>query len=389
MKIFLLTSLFVLIYTWVGYFLLLNRLVRLRTAKCKQAEDYPSVTLLLTVYNEESLIEARLNNLLLQEYPSDLLDILVASDGSTDRTNAIIEGYAKKNNRIRLYKGCGEGKSATQNSAIPFAKGEIIVLTDADTVFEKDTIKQIVKPFADKDVGCASGRLVLGQGVGAVAESQGMYWKFEMALRKMESQIGALHTATGGIMAFRKNLFRPFDPKYGDDCIIPLDIIIQGYVVVHADSAVAYDSFPSSLEGELKARTRMTLRNITCTLSKYHLLNPFKYRFVSLAIFSHKLLRWATPFFMIVVLGMNILLINENLIFLFTTIAQLLFYILGVIGLICELCKMRIPVCSQIFSFLLANIGFLLGVLSAIFGEHVTSYKNPTVCQDSSFSSKQ
>lgn len=373
-------SLCLLIYTWMGYFFLLVLLVRFSRKTLNWRVIYPPITVLVTAYNEEKSIEKRLNNLLCQDYAKGMLDILVASDGSTDRTNQIVEFCAENDNHVRLYAAKRQGKSATQNSAIPLAQGDIVVLTDADTVFKKDTLKQIARNFADSRVGCVSGRLILGDPTGSVAESQGLYWNFEMALRRMESQIGAMHTASGSIMAFRKDLFRPFDSKFGDDCIIPLDIIMQGYWIVHDDSAIAYDTFPASLRGELKARTRMTLRNITCTLSKYQLLNPFKYPLVSLAIVSHKLLRWLTPFFMLAALLSNIFLVNESVFYLLTAGAQVLFYSLGVVGFLAELLKFRIPVASQIFSFLLANLGFLLGVLKAVSGKHVTSYKNHRAC---------
>ncbi len=373
-------SIFILVYTWFGYLLLLRLFVKLCSHENILPNNQPFVTVVLTVHNEQEVIGKRIDNLLAQDYPKELYDVLVASDGSTDETNDLIRLYAKNHRRVRLYETNGGGKSATQNNAIPLAMGDIIVLTDAGTTFEVSTLNYLVKSFSQTSVGCVTGRLMLNQPLGAVAGSQGMYWRFETTLRGLESKIGALHTASGQIMAFRKNLFRPFGPMYGDDCIIPLDIIMQGYRVVHEDSAIAYDSFPSTPKGELKARTRMTLRNITCTLSKNQLLNPFKYPFISLAIISHKLLRWLTPFFMLTALFTNIFLLGENTFYLLSGIAQGLFYVLGAAGFIGELCKVRIPVASQIFSFLLANAGFFLGVLKAISGKHVTSYKNHEPC---------
>jgi cellulose synthase/poly-beta-1,6-N-acetylglucosamine synthase-like glycosyltransferase len=374
-------SLFILFYTWLGYFLLLALLAKFYNKKWKQQNIYPSITILLTVHNEEKLISKRLDNLLSQDYPVGLFEVLVASDGSTDKTNKITGSFIVRDKRIRLYVTSGGGKSATQNSAVPLAKNDVIVLTDADTLFETDTVKQIAKNFADKRVGCVSGRLELNRVPGSVAENQGSYWKFEMALRRMESQIGVMHTATGQVMAFRKDLFRHFDPKYGDDCIIPLDILEQGYRVVHDDEAIAYDSFPSSVKGELRARTRMTLRNITCTLSKYRLLNPFRHPGLCWAIISHKILRWLTPFFMLAALVSNVFLVSEGTFYLTTGVAQALFYLLGLVGLVGQVFKIRIPLASQIFSFLLANTGFLLGVLQAAAGRHVTAYRNKETCQ--------
>jgi cellulose synthase/poly-beta-1,6-N-acetylglucosamine synthase-like glycosyltransferase len=335
---------------------------------------------LLTVYNEQETIGKRLDNLLEQNYREGDLEILVASDGSSDNTHAVVERYAARDGRIRLLVGEGMGKSATQNIALPRASGDIVVLTDADTLFHPETIRQLARHFSDRSVGCVSGRLVLGRTDGNVGEGQGFYWRFEMSLRRMESKIGLLHTASGGVMAFRRNLFRPFNAKYGDDCILPLDILQQGYRIVHEDAALAYDSFPASLRGEFRARTRMTLRNITGTLSMYPLLNPLKYPLQTLAIMSHKLLRWLTPFFLLTTFFSNALLLNTHPVFLWAFLFQCLFYLLGTAGLAGELVSVRIPIASVIFSFLLANAGFLLGVLGAVSGRRITSYKRQRSC---------
>ena len=376
-------SISTILYVWLFYLLLLTLLSRFRTYNWRRQEIYPSITVLLTVHNEEALIATRLDNLLSQDYPSELVEVLVASDGSTDKTDEIVASIAEQERRVKLFRADGGGKSVTQNSAINLAAGDIVLLTDANTHFRSDTLKEISKSFADERVGCVSGKLKLNQISGAVSQSQGLYWNFEMALRRMESRIGALHTASGPIMAFRRKLFKPFNPKFGDDCIIPLDIIMQGYAVVHADDTVAYDSFPSSITGEFNARTRMTLRNITCTLSKYELFNPIKYPLVSIAILSHKVFRWLTPFFMLGALFSNLILLNVNRFFFLSGIVQCLFYLLSLLGLLGEKLRVYIPIASQIFSFTLANAGFFLGVLKAATGRYVTSYSNYSLFNNS------
>jgi cellulose synthase/poly-beta-1,6-N-acetylglucosamine synthase-like glycosyltransferase len=368
-------SFLIIIYTWGGYFLLLKLLLCFRKNYLNIQISNPRVTVLLTVFNERKNIDRRLKNLLSQEYEKNRFDILVASDGSTDETNAIVEAYAEQNSRIQLFKAKGGGKSKTQNDAIPFAKGDIILLTDANTIFAPDAMKNMMKHFANEDVGCVSGRLVLKKAEGSVAEGQGLYWRFEMAMRKMESELGVMHTATGCIMAFRKELFRPFKDKYGDDCIIPLDIIQQGYRVIHDDSAIAYDTFPITMLEELNSRIRMTLRNLTGTLSKYTILNPYKYPLISLATTSHKLLRWLTPCFMGTAMIINLILIGAGEFYLLLVIGQGLFYLLGAVGLVGYICGVQIPIATSIFTFLLANTGFFLGVLKAIIGENINSYK--------------
>lgn len=369
-------SLLTLIMIWGGYCLFLIALNRFISLDFLKKEYYPTMTIVLTVHNEEDVIVERLNNLLSLNYPQDLLEVLVASDGSTDKTDALVESISQDEPRVKLLQTAGGGKSLTQNKAIPEARGEIILLTDADTNFDRNIISNLVRNFADPRVGCVSGKLILMNKHGGIAASQGFYWQYETLLRNLESKLGCLHTASGIALAFRKALFRPFENRYGDDCIIPLDILIQGYKVVHEDQAISYDSFPDSAAGELKARIRMTLRNITGTLSRYPLLNPLKFPLISFSIFCHKICRWLTPYFLIILFFSNLVLLPQGYFYRFTFYCQVVFYFLGLIGLVAERQRRSIPLASPIFSFLLANLGFFLGVFKAIVGKMETSYEN-------------
>lgn len=364
-----------LIYVWGGYLVFLYLLSCFRKfTKDNNPNDLP-VSIVLTVHNEECVLEKRVTNILETDYPEDLLEIVVASDGSTDNTERIVEEMCKKDNRIRLIKTEGGGKSSAQNQAIPSARGDIVILTDAEALFTRNTIPNLVNNFSVEKIGCVSGRVILGSKEGGVEQSQGLYWKFEMLLRELESRLGLLHTASGQVMAFRKKLFRQFNCIYGDDCIIPLDILLQGFHISHANDALAFDMFPSSISGELKTRTRMTLRNITCTFSKLELLNPFRFSLLSLSILSHKILRWLTPYFMIAFFVSNGILTAESNFFYTSFLLQTLIYWGGLIGFLAEKRNIHIPICSHIFSFLLANIGFFLGVLRALLGDKITQYQ--------------
>ncbi|MBM4286576.1 MAG: glycosyltransferase [Deltaproteobacteria bacterium] len=365
----------IVVHVWVGYIILLKILSIFLKREVNLEGPLPGVTVLLTVHNEEKLVESRIKNLLDSQYPRELLEILVASDGSTDATDHLVSSLSLTDHRIKLFATQGGGKSFTQNQAIPRAHNEIVLLTDGSTTFEPHAIKGLVRHFNDESVGCVTGRCLLREKDNSISASHSIYWKAEMLIRRLESSIGTLHTASGQFMAFRKSLFRPFSCKYGDDCIIPLDILLQYFRVVHEDKLLAYEEFPSTIKGELKARTRMTLRNLTCTLSKYPLLNPIKYPLISLSIFSHKLLRWLTPFFLLAIFISNLLLVGESSIYPLTLWAQLIFYALGLIGLIGEQRGHRLPLASLVFSFLLANLGFFLGVINAIIGKEITSYE--------------
>ncbi len=368
-------ALLTLVMTWGGYPVFLVALSKIITMNFYKNDYYPSVTVLLTVHNEENIVERRLHNLLSLNYPEDSLEILVASDGSTDNTDAIVESISRTEARVKLLKNPGGGKSQAQNRAIPQAHGEIIVLTDADTVFDANILLKMMRNFADSRVGGVVGKCILKNNDGAIAQSQAFYWQYEVLLRKLESQLGCLHTGSGIALAIRKALFRPFENRYGDDCVIPLDILLQGYKVVHEDEAIAYDSFPASMKGELKARIRITLRNITGTLSRYPLLNPLKFPLISVAIFFHKICRWLTPYFLLLLACSNFLITKQGEFYLLVFYGQVAFYSLGLMGLIAEINKKHIPLASSIFTFILANLGFLLGVLKAICGCQAIYYK--------------
>lgn len=366
---------FALLNTWIGYYYVLMILDKyLGSDECKK-EIVPFVTVLVVAHNEEKSIVNRINNLLNIDYPLDYLDIIVVSDGSNDQTDQLIKNISEDNSRIRYIRTEGGGKSLAQNMAIPDAKGEIIILTDAETIFRSDAIRKIVRNFYDDRVGCVSGKVTLITQQTTIAEGHGMYWKYEMKIRGLESRLRCLHTASGSIMAIRKSLFKPFKCKYGDDCIIPLNIIKSGYWIVHEDQAIAYDSFPITAEGELKSRIRMTIRNITCTLSNYEILNPSRHPLLSYAVFSHKLLRWLSPFLLIIFFIANLPLKNAYSFYRFIFYTQISFYGLGFLGYICYKRNFRLPVASQIFSFLLANTGFFVGVLKALQGQKILSYK--------------
>lgn len=369
-----------LIYTWLAYPCLLLAIKvldwRSTAPPAGPLADATRVTVVLTVHDEEGVVEARLRNLLNTTFPHNRLDVIVASDGSQDATNAIVHRMANADHRIVLLAFEGRGKSASQQDAIAVARGDVVVLTDAEATFQPNTLLKLVEPFADASVGCSSGRVMLADHDSGIAASQGMYWRYEMWLRSLESATGLLHTASGQVMAFRRSSFLPFEVVYGDDCAIPLDMLRSGLRVVHVDGAVAFDTFPSSLAGELRARARMTLRNVACTIDRLRTGELKRKPMLWLAVFSHKVLRWLTPFFLIGLLASNSVLLRTGWTFEVLLASQGVFYGLGAVGYAAHLRGRRVPIASQVFSFLLANLGFLLGVLGAARGRQVTAYHN-------------
>lgn len=334
------------------------------------------VSVLVTVHNEADQIKERLLNILNTSYPADKVEVLVASDGSEDGTDEAVQSL--RDERIRLFRPEHRvGKTETQNLAIAEARGEIIVFSDADTRFQKDFLQNIVAPFKDARVGAVDGHLLFSSdGEGKIAQSQGYYWKYELEVRQLESKAGILAVASGACLAVRKNLFRKMAPTTGEDCIVPLDVVLQGYKVVHAADAIAVDRMGSDGKQEFKARVRMTLRNWQGTWSRAELLNPFAHPGYAFALWSHKILRWLSPFFLIVMSLSALIGAFYGIVFLqFGAVGLFLFYVMAFFGWWSEKSGCHIPFAHVAYSFMLANAGFLAGIVKAITGKKIYTYR--------------
>jgi cellulose synthase/poly-beta-1,6-N-acetylglucosamine synthase-like glycosyltransferase len=329
--------------------------------------------MVLTVHNEEGLIRQRVENLLSLDYPRDRLEILVASDGSNDLTNEIVEEF-ERSSRVRLLRFDRLGKSEAQNRAVYEAKGDIIAFTDAPCLFDPDYLDHLVGPFADPTVGCVTANLRFSTASGSIAQSQGYYWAYELRLREEESHLGILVVASGAAMAVRRGCFCQLDPGIGEDCSLPLDVAANGHRVVHATDANARDTMESDSASEFRARVRMTMRNWSGTWKRPELLNPFVHAGYAFSLWSHKLLRWLSPLFLALMVVSSIPLAFDPLFWPVPVIVAILFST-GALGYLAERRGLAIPVAGTVWSFLLANAGFSIGVLSALAGHRVISYR--------------
>lgn len=368
-------SLLLLTYIYQGYYWLL-RLLPVRAPALSKADYTPSVTLLLTVHNEAEVIEERLNNLLELDYPAELLQILVASDRSTDETDQLVT--AIDDPRVTLFQPEeSEGKTDTQNQAVSQASGDILVFTDADTRFDPMFLRALVAPFVDSQIGGATGHLRFHQDAGdGIAENQGFYWNYELKLRARESLMGWLAVGSGACLAIRRQLFLPMQAAYGEDCILPLDVVTAGKRFVFIPDAHAWDRMESTTSGELATRIRMTLRNWQGTWAYPALLNPFRNPGVAVALWSHKLLRWCSPFFLFMATIAAITLAGNGGLYFLAACGFAGFYLMALLGWGAQGMGRRIPLVHTAFSFLLANIGFAMGLLRALRGDQIRRYNN-------------
>jgi cellulose synthase/poly-beta-1,6-N-acetylglucosamine synthase-like glycosyltransferase len=305
-------ALCVFLYGYFGYPLLLAVLARLRRGRPLALRDIqPRVTMVVTAWNEDQVIAEKIENTLALDYPPDKLDLIVVSDGSTDLTDEIVTSYAQRptpgaaegTGRVRLLHTAGrQGKSAALNLGVPEATGEIVVLTDANAVFQKDAIARLVRPFGDSRVGAVSGQLHYHQET-ALGEGEGAYWRYEQAVKRSESALRSLLGANGSIYAIRKRLFRPVHPRDVNDFRIPYDVLLQGYWVVLEPEAVSFEHTAGNLWAEYRRKVRIMARAIPMMLA---LIWPTLARRRLLALWqllSHKLLREIQGLFFLGALG--------------------------------------------------------------------------------------
>lgn len=368
-----------LYYVYDGYFRFLRLISFFRPVRQPMLEaepKLPKITVLVTVFNEAASITEKVENILKCTYPSHLLQILIASDGSTDGTDDIVQRMEVPN--VEVYRPpVRKGKTDTQNRAVPHCKGDIIIFSDADTRFDNMFLRNIVVPFSDPKVGGADGHLLFNiEKKSDVSLSQGKYWNYELRLREAESPLGLLAVASGACMAIRGHLFRPMEAEYGEDCIVPLDIVQQGYKMFHASTAIAYDFMEHDSIKELRTRVRMTIRTIQGTFGRKSLLNPFLHPGYAFALWSHKLLRWLSPIFLIFLTLSSIWLAGTSIFFWTIFMGLIGFYLAACVGFFLEWLGWKSSLFGTAYSFLLANFGFLVGLSGAALGCKIAAYRN-------------
>ncbi len=311
-------SLGALAYVYVGYPLLLFVVSRVWSRPVRKAPSTPSVTLIIAAYNEEAAIAAKLENSLALDYPPDRLEIMVASDGSTDGTNAIVERFvARHGERVRLLALPRAGKTSGQNRAAAAARGEILVFSDATTMYDRDALAAMVANFADPSVGSVGGDVryvVAGEETRdpeVAGKGRQLYWNYEAAIRRWESRIYSVIGATGCIYSLRRDLYVPLDPAAISDFVQPAKALLRGFRSVVEDEAGAYEIAESKQLGdELQRRARVVLRGLRGVGYMPQILNPLRHPWLCFELISHRLMRWAVPFFLIAAFVSNALLIG-------------------------------------------------------------------------------
>jgi len=362
-------------YVYDGYGRVLTLLSRFAA---RTDSDYVSssitVSVILPVYNERDNIRGKLDNLLRQKC-SSALEIIVVSDGSDDGTDDVVREYF--DNGVRLVNTTGRiGKSLAQNIAVAEASGEVLVLTDTAVHMNEGCIEALVSPLSDPRVGCTTANLLFHNEIESdTGDAVGFYWNYELKIRRLESQLGLLATASGPAMAVRRSLWKDLKAEYGDDCVLPLDVVLQGKRVIHVNGAVARDVHFADFRREFRARSRMTIRNWIGTFSRSQLLNPLKFPGFAFALWSHKVLRWLSPVY-ILLAAVGLVLIGLGSGIWWPAEVFGLLVLLGGLGIALMAYGVRLPGLSLWANFLLANAGFAQGLFQVAFGKKIRVYDN-------------
>ena len=325
-----------LVYSYLAYPILLFALAGLaqmkrdwrylftRSERRQRREELPMVSLVIAAYNEEEVIQKKLDNSLELDYPREKLQIIVGSDGSTDRTNEIVASYADRGVTLINYTDRG-GKTNVLNRTIPDVEGELVVLSDANTFYQPETIKHLIRHFTNPKVGCVCGELRLLCPEND-QDAEAMYWKIEVMTKFLENKMGWMMSANGAIYAIRKKLFRPLKSHLiADDLLIGVNVKKQGYGFVYDPEAVAYEYTPGDAKEEFRRRIRVAAGSFQSIPYLIPLMNPLKGG-AGFAFFSHYILRWFGPFLILSQFLANMALIQDPA-YLSLFAAQCVFFI--------------------------------------------------------------
>jgi cellulose synthase/poly-beta-1,6-N-acetylglucosamine synthase-like glycosyltransferase len=318
-------SLAALLWTHVLYPLAAAALARVRTRRVRTQEIEPSVTVIVAAFNEESVIERRLENLLALDYPPEKLELVVTSDASTDRTHELVERFG---DRVRLIVNPRGGKVAAQDRAVRETSGEIVAFSDANATWASDALRRLVANFADPDVAYACGRLVLEAADGSNRE--GLYWRYELRQRAAESRLGSVTGGNGSIYALRRADYVEVDPKWGHDLAFPYRMVQAGRRAVYEPAALAFEKPTPSNETEYRRKVRMFEHCWEITLRGSMLKRlPTGYR---IAVISHRLLRYGSGILHLVLLGTSLVLANQGLAYQVVLGAQIALFTAALVG---------------------------------------------------------
>lgn len=364
-----------LAYTYVGYPALIALISTLRPRKVARRDFTPSLTIIITAYNEERALPEKLANTLALDYPRDLIEIIVASDCSSDRTDEIVRSFHGQG--VTLHRQPQRlGKTAAQNAAVEKARGEIIVFSDATSLYETDVLRKVVRNFADSTVGCVGGRLIyVDPGDTDIGRGAKGYWGYETFLKKHESAACSLIGVSGCLYAVRKSAYVPLYNEACSDFIIATKMVEQGLRAIYEPEAICTEETNQRHDNELRMRVRVIAQTFTDLWRNRAMLNPFRSGLYGVQLWSHKLMRYFVPLFLIVLFAASAALAANSLAYRVFFLVQSIGYLCGAMSWLLENFGVRNRLLALPHYFVLANVASVLAMFQFLRGERYARWE--------------
>jgi glycosyltransferase involved in cell wall biosynthesis len=377
-------SLAAVTWTYAGYPLLLLALARRRRRSPhppRPTEDppfEPTVTIIVSAYNEEKAIRRKLERTLALDYPPEKLEVIVASDSSTDRTHDIVRELGPRGVRLVVLPERA-GKTAAQNQAAAAAKGEVLIFTDATTELDRGSVRQLCASFVDPRVGCVGAELeYVSEGGSAVGKGGGLYWRYEKRVKELESQVSTLIGVSGCLYAVRANAYRPIEPDLISDFVVAGDVFQRGFITVYGGGTVSSERTHEETGREFEMRVRVIVRTINALVRRARMLNPLRYGFFSFQLFSHKVLRYLVPELLIAIFASGLYLAlaggSSAPVYRAFLIAQLALYLAAAVGWLRQRLGLRLPFVHVPFYFVVVNLAALWALMLYLRGERKVTW---------------
>jgi cellulose synthase/poly-beta-1,6-N-acetylglucosamine synthase-like glycosyltransferase len=362
----------------VCVYLLYPLIMRVAAARCgvpvHRSDDNRPTSVIITAYNEQKGIAAKLDNVLGSSFPRQLMEVIVTSDASSDSTDEIVRSYERAGVRLLRIEG-RQGKTACQNAAAAVASGDILIFTDATTRLHPDALRNLTAWFADPDIGCVAGRLVYQSSYeNATGQGNEGYWDYEIKLRRAESALGSLIGVSGCLYAVRRSAYRSIDPRLISDFVISMKMREQSLRTVLAPDALCFEDTLSHSAHELSMRVRVAIRSINALFSERKLLNPFQFGLFAWQLWLHKVQRYASPFMWLIALVTNIILSGESG-YAVLLVGQIALIVLGTTGFALQSRHSQLGLLWRPYYFLLTNIASLVAALRYARGDRMVTWK--------------
>ncbi|WP_443939084.1 glycosyltransferase family 2 protein [Pedobacter sp. MW01-1-1] len=364
-------SLILIVYTFVGYGVILYILVKIKRLFTKKKLlssnfELPTVSLLIAAWNEEDTIVDKIKNSLKLNYPKEKFQIIFITDGSTDNSPSLIKAYDEI---LLLHNDQREGKMAAIKRAIPYVKNQILVFTDANTFLNPDAILELVKHYQNEKVGAVAGekRILVDELADASSAGEGFYWKYESFLKKWDYELYSNVGAAGELFSIRTKLYEPIESDtIIDDHMIAMRIAEKGYIIAYEPNAYAMESSSANVKEELKRKIRIAAGGIQSISRLKKAANPFHNAIFTFQYLSHRVLRWTiTPFLLILAFILNAIIAYQYDCMLYKILfaAQVLFYLFSLFGLFFASRNIKIKVFFIPYYFCVMNYAVLAGIM--------------------------